>query len=367
MSCKNDNLVIPITEDPKLNVNFNLNSEDVSLVAGLEGYYMTTYYIEDIDSSSAYGVGQFAGKMHHFEDEFHKEAIEVRIRNSHSGAILSGDLDQILQSESLEYYGLKEEVFYEVIFNLTAFPLSPQPDSVIWNFGDGAKGKGFSPTHLYKKGIQDKFRVCVGIYRQGCQENEICSDVIPFSANCDAAITADTDSLRNVIFSAVNVTGKTPFSYVWTFENGLKFNTAEVKFVYGLSDSFIEHARLDVMDATGCTSHVEFKYNVGNSLDCYSNFDYIRNGEVTTIDILGYNEAELIYWDEQGNTFSTSLGQQNPNNFFRILNHGAFMLNYDQLPTKYLDIEFKCDLFDLQGNVLNFNSGKGRIALAYPR
>lgn len=356
--CRKD-LPATIESEVVFNLDFSVDGVPKSWKAGVDNYYMSTG-VDVIDLDSIL-LPVFTGTMEELVSNM--ESIEFRIRNRTGGIYSDGDIDEVLAKQDLEYF-FPENIGYQVSFTA----MSPNTFSeYTWEFGDGTTGSGQVVQHFYSDTVVKKYNVCLSVSDGAGCSKQYCSDIFMPGAFCTASISVFPDTispLTNDVIYRASAMGIPPFSYEWTFENGKKANTQEVRYAYDLTQSLAEYARLRVTDRYGCTSNVALQLGIGPAPgNCYTNFTY-GNPSLATGDDFGFNQVEIVYTNPEGVEYSSSHGIQS-GSYFRVLSNSEYLTDVRGNRTRSLIVEFACNIYAEDSSSLEVENGTGRIAVAY--
>lgn len=190
--------------------------------------------------------------------------------------------------------------------------------SLIWNFGDGNTGTGFTPNHCFEQdGTYDVLGVAIA--PNGCKRNVVMDDYIhvypnplaQFSTNKESYTTADAE----VHFDAEEGTG---LSYLWQLENG-DLLSREENFIHEFPEEGIYCVQLTVSNTEGCTDSTRQCIQIIPESSFYIPSSFSPNGdgkndlfmpsgkEITNMQlsifnrwgeiIFNKNENALVHWD----------------------------------------------------------------------
>ena len=338
-------------------VTADIGSDSFKAQAGIDDYFMFTDILPGSDTTPF----MFMGRLAPYSGSTTSEQIVFRLRNLDFGPPSDTQFVSLASQTDLEYHRVDSKPFYAVKFRSS---LSSPHDALKWNFGDGSTSTEISPSHLYAADGPGIYNVCLNVdYSQGCSD-VICCDIFLPSSTCSYSIAVDSIGSNEYVYRAV-VNGSGPYSYLWQLNNNVSPTSAEIKYAYGPSASFIEDVRLQVFDANACSGAVALKLNVGNSTDCYSNFSHDAIQLMDSLDP-GFGKVMIDYISPDGQKWSSHLGGQDANSSFSILSLSDYKVNEKGQLTSKLEIAFDCILYNEVGEEVLLRNGKAVIALAHP-
>jgi len=109
-------------------------------------------------------------------------------------------------------------------------------DSVVWSYGDGTRGTGFTATHTYT--ASGTYDACVTAYTS-CGNNEYCSTVTVTLTGCTSApVAAYSHSGRPAVTFAYTGTGAALDSVIWSFGDGSDGSGATTAHTYTIAGTY---------------------------------------------------------------------------------------------------------------------------------
>jgi PKD repeat protein len=366
LSCAKEEVPEPQIGSVEFGLKGELSGDKFLLLAGVDGYFMLSDLFSPPDIPGTNNFGYYSGKLMNLENDNGNESIEIKFENIESGPLNITDLDDLLNRSTLNFKNDPvEELQYEVQFH--ADP-ERAVKSYLWDFGDGNSSSLSNPIHNYTNTSPEKYNVCLTvIYDNDCSDM-ICSDVFMLHASCTTRmdITQVIDSARQIYTFTAIPGGTGIFSYLWEINNFLYVNGVETV-EYSPTADPIDYIKLTVTDGNNCASKISRKLSVFGFNDlCMINYHYDKPEMVVTGGNNPVPNVEIIYKDASGTTYSSYDGIQNPGSFFNIIMHESYKENERGQKTQKVDLEFSCDLYDLNGNAISLENVRGRIAVARP-
>lgn len=313
-----------------------LDNDSLGVVAGDEGYYMSTSYLQGIDGVYLY-KGSFT-KNGCFDCP---ETWSISVRGE--------------KSYTQQAFGPVENAIFPAVYTYQNIPgiLSPntfQFNSLAtgsgtmqyhWDFGDGNYSTDANPIHTYS--TASIYNVCLAIADGvGCVDT-VCNLIRPSSpANyCASGFTYNQlPGIFGFEFFA-NPAGQGPFNYYWDFGNGVWSNQANPVQFYNTAG--IYKVCLTITSATQCQSVYCMQINTNPiSSSCLANF-----GIQAGVDSLQFSTIEINYWDKTGNKYSSmKVGGQPSNSSFTIDKTEDYLDNESNQKTKKISGRINCVLYN---------------------
>lgn len=365
-SCKKVDVPGPDMGNPVFEVSTTIGGMPFDWEAGIDSLYMFTDTVQD-----TLGIYTFTGTLQREGcPSLCGPALRFEIRDFQP---VSGSGVAIEQALAIGDYGfqyLEEDTtfIYSIQFEAELNPGDSLNAGYNWEFSDGQIASGPNPLIIFS----DNSPIGVNLTAtNGFLEERITTTVYfdPFIASC--SVDFDANAVQGgflLQLIANNQSGVSPFSYSW-----FSGDTSNPVFVPFDSTGIVLPSLLclNMVDNNGCSSDrckTVYYLNpagglVGNtelSLTHTPNIEHIISGDSEQ-----FSKVRITYMDENGVLFSSDILPQASNSSFKIVANEAFDLNENGLPTRKLQVEFQCTLWDEFANFLTLN-GQGTIALGHP-
>lgn len=361
VSCESGDIPNDVNSDVIFYMDGTLNGEPITINAGQEDVYLFTDYQTDSNS------------LYHFEGNFAKtglcvnncdEALKISISNYIDGSIFDIDAGLFEGNYRIATQQIDSMTVYETMFQSSA--LGNSTTTSRWDFGDGNISPNQHPTHQFetpapvvKLEVKDLFG-CKSIARTTLNliTNEYCQQDFYFTYNPSTGIYKFAPfggAQQNTTYHWGIITPTfTKQSANSTFHTDVPTN-----------DQF--EVCLDAIVASGCVSQI-CKTIDGNTktLSCAAAFQFntqpsqrIRADQI-------FSNIEIEYTTPDGIRYSNKNGNQTGENYFKIIEISDFDINENGQPTKKITADVKCQLFDVNGNIVVLESTNLVFAVAFP-
>jgi PKD repeat protein len=361
-SCKKE-----ITEDPSaadfsgpvFYFNGTINSSRIYLPAGVDDYYMYSYFKQD----SSNGLYSFWGNIRQVNCANCANHIAFKIYDSNLSAI--GGASHIDTTIIPGKYSYDFDTITSAK-KLVTFTPSSSPDDTVqsyhWDFGDGATSSLLNPVHEYNFGT---YYVCLRItYTNGCQ-GVSCNQIVVGALNNDCNVTVlDTALTGNVVGFGAGTIMSTPVTYNWNFADTISGsdNFSTQQFVrHNFSAPGIYRVNIHV-SSTNCKTYLYKNIATPNyTTGCYSNYTFsIFSGTQYPFSKI------VIYWkDAAGTTYSSENVVQPTDSYFEVLSVDGYLLNENKQRTKKIHARLKCLVSNGTSSV-TVTDGDAVFAIAFP-
>jgi PKD repeat protein len=335
---------------PVFSMNGFANDAAISIVAGVDGYFMNTDF-----NQTPNGVFTFNGKLS--QQSCTSCRPELAISFTNYTVQTPFNIDSSLLVKTYPFYNQQQPVLRYYELQCTALPFGIGVPIIGWDFGNAKFSSDQNVTTTFK---QD------GIYSINC------SAVFP--NGCFSILT------QPVYLTPTRVGKQTDFTINYIDSQTLLFNSipvnknAIVTWDFGDSKvgegSIVPHSYNSKGLYKVCMTYIngqdtmQFCKNVNtlNVTSCKSNFNFSSK---LIIDSFQFSTVNIEWKDETGKQFSSGLVDQPSESKFQVLQVSPFLLNEKGQKTKQLSIQFTCLVSD--GNqIIELKNMKGVIAIAYP-
>lgn len=367
--CKKVEVPDPVIGEPIFTLSGLVEQDSLLINAGMADYFMFTSTAPDQN-----GVQEFVGHLKPENCPDCGPALKIRFRDVAINSPQTVDINVALTIGNYAFFNNigTEEIEYFAQFNASYFSFTDAvPTSYHWEFGDGNTSLLANPVHQYVDGSDRAVRLEIGDDQGYVSTYEKVISFDTAQVGCEVDFTIE--SVQNGFFARLEAmaAGTPPFSYTWSTGETQATIFHEVQ-----ADSFpfFHSICLDISDAMGCQTqrcrNVYYATPTGNILG-YNTADFLvetQRDTTSQFDPLQFSTIIIEYTDDQGITYRSDLGTQQPGtHFFEVLSIEDFMDNPDGLPTKKLQIQFSCLVFTNNGEVLELNNVRSVFAIAYPQ
>ena len=349
---------------PVFYFNGTVNNEAVSLKAGVNNYYMYSFFTQD-----SFQVYNFFGELKQNNCTNCNNSIKFQI-NDDTTSPINGST-QANSSLTANYYSIQldsaqtgSSTDYIIQFHSLASP-ADSATNYSWNFGDGATDQTPNPTHTYSH--PGYYNVCLTITYSNGLASTICNNVnigVP-DATCSVTIVDSVLSTSLISFSSFQ-TGPPPYIYALDFGDGNSITGTSSNGFYGnhnYNNPGVYKVCLQLVDANGCNSHVCKNVSTQDfSGGPYTNFDFTVQG--VTSNSLSLSNVIIKWTDNSGNVYSSNAVSQPGSSYFQIVSVENYLNNENHQPTKKLHVKFKCNVSN-GSNVIPITNGDAVIAVSY--
>jgi PKD repeat protein len=354
-----------ITEDPPsadfsvpvFYFNGTINSAPVNFQAGVNDYYMYSYFKQDMGN----GLYSFFGNIRQVNCTNCINHLTFKIYDSKLSAIgAAAIIDSTLVPKPYQY-----AVDTVSSARLVAFTANPSPgDSVntyFWDFGDGATSILASPIHVFQLGT---YNVCLTInYKYGCQ-GYTCNTLNIVPENTDDCNVTILDTALSTTLSTFYANSKTSNTYNWNFgdtaSGSTNFSTLQLV-DHNFSSPGIYKVSVQVSNSS-CTSNAcKYIATANFTAGCFANYTY----QIPSSSTIPFSKI-VVYWtDGAGVTYSSGNIPQPADSYFEILSVDEYILNENKERTKKIHAKFKCVVSNGASSV-TITDANAKFAIAFP-
>ncbi len=320
-------------ESPVFYFKGNVSSVPVNLEAGVNNYYMYSFYKQD----SSNGLYSVLGNLREVNCTNCSNHVIFQLNNNRLSPIGSpiSNIDTLLQPDKFEF--LQDTALLADVINFTAIPsIGDTVQSYYWDFGDGTNSTMANPSHTYKPGY---YNACLRItYTNGCI-GSICNWVkMGIQDSCSVNILDTPVPGTNIIQFDVNSTSA--LTYNWDFDDTLSVdNYSTLKSPsHEFSSPGIYYVRL-AAGGSGC-SYVTRKTvaTSGYSSGCFANFTAVFVPKTSN----PFSKIIVTWVDAMGQKYTSNNVLQPADSYFEIVSVEDYTLNEKGEPTKKITAKFKC-------------------------
>ena len=362
--CRKIEIPEPVEGSPVFFLNTDLAGLERKWSAGEDGYYLHTSFEQDssglfVYSGSMEELGCSAGCL---------PAVKISFRGVKKGEALPDSTLKVGAYTFFQPLQGQMEIRHSVHFSgESTFLVPDEPYAYEWDFGDGETSSLQSPSHEY---YDDSSRLVRLTVTSASGYTAISEKRIEFDS------TAQDCSIDFYIISTQGGVAQAVLEFPGQFMGGY-WNTgdsiaSDIIFALSPGGSFLLCATgttFNGCNTTSCqTAYYTFIQGAPYIASCSAGFSYQAQKDTLFLpppEQLGTVVVE--YTDANGVQYSSAWGLQDGfNPEFELLSVEPFEKNEDGLPTRKLEVAFRCQLFSENGQPFGQFSGSGVIAVAIP-
>ncbi len=335
--CKKD--AIPSTdevESPVFYFNGNVNTNPVTIQAGVNDYYMYATFLQDSN-----GVYQFQGNFKQVNCA-NCPQLSIFINDDKVSAINAPcEIDTSLVAGIYDY---KQIILNNNNTRVKFLPILDSreiPVTYSWDFGDGSTSTSSTPIHTYMSFVSGEFHPSLKmLYQSGCSPQTTRQLLIDSLTSCSAIIKDTALTSTTTQFYALGAISSQA-TYAWNFGDPFsKTNTSSLK---NPTHTFTQPGFYKVslqIDNDTCIAKTENLFPTLNFVkDCYCNFSFFTAPTVNDLDL----SKIIITWvDAKGLKYSSDDTFQPSDSFFKITSIENYSKNEKNQSTKKIHATFKC-------------------------
>ncbi|MCG3166100.1 MAG: hypothetical protein POELPBGB_01876 [Bacteroidia bacterium] len=355
-SCNKPEDPDPTDTTPVFFINGQLDNDDMVISAGVNNYYMFSSYL--LDTSDVF---RFEGKFQLADcNSSCPQTLSISFANNVAdnnpgSAITAASFPLTYLSYSVPGGALSA---YSVEF--TPLTTGGQPQSFLWDFGDGNISTENKPTHMYaNSGI---YTVSLNVtYASGCSSSITNPLNLGVSAlSCDAGFILSSLDTTTVTLSS-NPGGTGPWTYDWDFGDGSPHNnTANPTHTYATQGVY--QVCLTTVSSDSCTNTRCLNVATENPGTCSIRYAT----DVTSLANPLNLSSVIVEWvNESGVKYTSYNAAQPASSYFKINSVEDYQNNENGEKTKKLNLSLSCTLYN-GNNAIQLENAEATIAVAYP-
>jgi hypothetical protein len=374
-ACNKIDLPEPVQGEPVFKAEFNLDTEEKRLEAGVGFWYMGTGFEQDPQ-----GVYVFTGILEKRNcGQNCKESIAFHFRDVKPNQPGIPDIGQVLHLGNYAFASIdgkklvwvydSTQAGYRVTFDASESRFDPAAVSpqFLWEFPDSSTSVGKNVSHDFPS-LDPAPEVTLSLFENNgvtCLSTQSRS-ILPAGLTCKVHIEAWQGDSATTNLIAVPA-GKAPFQFAW---DAVPLTTQTVTAVSLLTG--ITH--VTVTDKTGCVANAGLQLANAAAAYCSARFTYqvspfmqVDSQQALVPDPLQLATVVVAYTGEDGTLYRSDLAQQDSNaTTFEVLSAEDYDKNEKGEKTKKLRLRFACRLASASGKVLEVKNGLATIAVAFP-
>ncbi len=234
-----------------------------------------------------------------------------------------------------------------------------------WTTSTGLTSTERNPSFVFPASTTGAVNVCLSVEKtDGSCVSDICYDIYPAN-ECD--VDFHYSIVDNVCYLYAQPSGNNmPYDFQWEVGHSQDPLSAQVKYEINALTAYTEVC-LTATDADGCVAQ-KCKNVIINPdfVACASNFNHTKEAEYA-LSNEDLREVTIVWFNENGERFSSENGIQPDETFFTILETEEHTANRQNLPTSKVRITFNCMLYSEDGSQqIWFENVDAVVAIAHP-
>ncbi len=340
----------PEEQEPVFFSDLQFGNSSLKLAAGIDNYHLDARFVREGDVMTF--VGTF--KPEDCQERQCPGSLRLAIRDVKPFDRASFNINQALREASYNYAWKLNRDSMVVKLNPHHSDPSTANSRIQWSFDarelnidNNVVALVFDRHTSYTVELQQNFGQC--------QSRQI--QTLHLAGNsCKCKIVLHNNSRM----ATVQASGAEPYTYKWS--TGSDSVRTELK---PLTDQLLW---VEVTDANGCVSASEVRApgTSGFRQDCIADFRTEVVGHLENIDKFQFRKVFVEYIDDGGNRFISNKFSQPRDAFFRVLSVTDFERNAEGHPTKKVNLELSCLLYNQRVDEALPLKGKISMAVAYP-
>ena len=359
--CKKEKFEPDSSNDPVFSSMFKFNEQGVSITAGDENYYMYSSFQQDTDTSRFEYVANLAKK-----DTSNCQGIRFIFNDKE---MREEDFEDLLIESDLGYASPGIPFIYKTL-SLASEDISTATEQIEWVIG-GNTYNGVSPVLSFEQ-VGETFPEISVLLRKTLNGSTVeISKVIDLTSQ-EVACEIDYIVEGSLLF----ITEPSDSISQFTIDGTPLFSVDSLNQMdsFDLNNSFIDLANEShilclegtCLNPVNVCKEIQMNQNENIVVNRDVDFEFIIDGPFSTPNIAyEYDSVTIEYTDENCMTYSSNLFSQGANVFFRIDKSENYDDNIQGHPTKKLEVSYRCNLFDEQGDSYLLE-GTATIAIAHP-
>jgi PKD repeat protein len=350
------------TSSPVFSFSGDINGVPVSIKAGINDYLISSSYL--LNQNGVYEFNTVFMDANCMSDC--PNSLKISIKDYRKSATQPTTIDSAIVTGNYLFAmpsGIPSQFNQTFIGGL----ISKNAKSFSWNFGDNSPvvtTTGSTIIHNYRH---------IGVYA-------VTLNVLDSTGQCSSTIgnNIKIGQLDNslvayyypsnvigdsVLFTALPKGGTAPYSYLWDFGDGTFSNSANPIHTYSSGGTY--STSLSITDAAGNTDLQRAYVAIQQSSVCAS---FLHPVTLTsTSDSLNLSGVIIEWVDANGTKWTSNNDKQSSeSSVFKIISVEDYMNNANGNPTKKIQTEFSCTLYN-GSNRIYIKNAKATVAITYKK
>lgn len=359
-SCKKQHL--PEDESqPVFTFSGTFNGTQEVYQAGVDDYYMFSLF-EYIDNS----YYQFGGTLK-ADNCDNCPSISIKINDTQSRPENEpANINEIIMEQNYDYQSLQTLKDLSMTLQFISMASGKGELGHYWEFGDGATSTSKNPIHKFKNTFYNP--VCLTVTDSDSCQSTVCNFVGPDTAYNDCNSRFNSKYLEQEGYYMFYPLGgeKQDAQYHWRF--GDSKESEEAKPIHYYQNPGTYEVRLTVVNNyKNCISSYTKNISVPDPNSCAAAFNFKT---ITDSNFYSYSMATVEYRTKEGKLYSSNSSVAQPEqSLFKVIKSGEYKSNEHGHPTKKLELELNCTLYNTEDptDQIILKNGKAVWAMAYPK
>ena len=380
IGCQKKELPDAVDGTPVFSANLKFGDESTkSWHAGVDSFYMFTSYIKDQD-----GMLIYSGKMERENCSGDcLETLTILIRGIELDPLSSPVPDEAFLLDSYEYFNDNMEdsilridttFLYETTLTADSSVVSLN-SNILYEWQINGSFFGFSSNTSFE--LDQVIFTDVTLKVTDLSSGDSCvawqTQTIEVEPSKRCAVRIQPEFNNDFVLEsleAIPMSSAATYSFEWT-------SGGSEDIFFGPFEPSVPY-KVTMTDDFGCVSEAGFTWSAGipqnPPMGCTSHFNYEINRIPVAYDstvipniVQPYSKITIIYVDENGNSFRSDRLSQNPIADFKIHDFEPYDDNENGDPTRKLELQFNCSLWDENLNQLDIVDGQAVWGVAVPK
>jgi hypothetical protein len=357
-SCKELESPISSTSDKVFYLNGRINTTSSEFLAGDSLIYHFTSH--KLDSLNVY---EFISEFKSQECAQCDDQLKITIRDDRTATGNEVDIYSALGKTNYNYLDnvvLPRYRTYRFKVDTPGIP-SGINTTYNWDFGDGTFSNEKEPIHTYKNdGIM---KVGLEYSNSNCttkviKDLHVSVDTLPAQCYADFKYLVNGNQVSFIPIDTAYIS-----AILWDFGDG---NTSTAAYPI---HSYLNPSNYNVSlylrrDFLGCEYNIMKQVGLAQS-NCKIEFNYSTTNNPAPADSLNFSKVLIEYTTTAGGYFRSDLIAQE-NSTFIVSELEPYELNEKNEKTIRFSLQFNCELQNVNGQKLSFESFKGKVGVSYP-
>ncbi len=355
---------------PAFSFSGTIGGNSLSMQAGVNNYYMYSSYTHDTNN-----IYNFTANLRNTGTNANSIQITINDDTVKSSSQLS-DINKSITATGYYPYNVPGgiPVFDSVHFTPRIY--SGTPSQFIYDFGDSTGSNRSSPTHYYKLNTTVQTYTTTLAVEFPCGTKNL-SNSVDIGKQLNElkidSVVATVSQNYQVSFRAYIENGQPPYLYGWSYKGNpyhldttvTKSGTADtVNYTYPVPNQTYTLV-FGVMDShKNEVIYYNYNFTDANAASCRID-DYFVSTPQPVPNPKKLSSVTMTYTDANGALYSSNNPNQPSSSTFQITSVSNYQNNEKNQPTKMLQVQFNCMLYNLVNGVALPANGTAVIAVAY--